>query len=64
MPVMRRDTGKVRLRHAINPVGSGTAGGVLRGSLIGSISLTDLVIGAASGTRTGSLADTGVDDNS
>ncbi len=55
MPVMGRDTGKVRLHQAIKPVGSGTASGALWGSLIGRIfrvPVMGLVIRAASSART------------
>lgn len=58
--------GKVRLHQAVNPVGTGAAGGALWGSLIGLIFLMPLMgpaTGAATGALAGSLTDTGVDDN-
>jgi uncharacterized membrane protein len=62
----REPNGKVKLHQAVNPTGSGAAGGALWGGLIGLIFLAPLLgaaIGAAAGAAGGALTDLGIEDN-
>jgi uncharacterized membrane protein len=64
--VTRRPDGKVKLHQAVNPTGSGAAGGALWGGLIGLIFLAPLLgaaIGAAAGAAGGAVTDLGIEDN-
>ena len=64
--VEHQPDGKIKLRQAMSPSGSGAAGGALWGGLIGLIFLVPLVgmaVGAASGAVAGKVTDVGVNDN-
>ena len=63
--VTREPGGKVKLHQAVNPTGTGAAGGALWGGLIGLIFLAPLLgaaIGAAAGAAGGALTDLGIED--
>ena len=59
--VTREPGGKVKLHQAVNPTGTGAAGGALWGGLIGLIFLAPL-LGAAAGSAGGALTDLGIED--
>jgi uncharacterized membrane protein len=62
----REGDGKVKLHQAVNPTGTGAAGGALWGGLIGLVFLAPLLgaaIGAAAGAAGGAVADLGIEDN-
>jgi uncharacterized membrane protein len=64
--VTREANGKVKLHQAVNPAGSGAAGGARWGGLIGLIFLAPLLgaaIGAGVGAASGAVTDLGIEDN-
>jgi uncharacterized membrane protein len=63
--VERRENGKVKVKQAVNLVGSSSLSGAFWGFLIGLIFLAPglgAIVGAASGALSGKLLDIGVDD--
>ena len=63
--VIRRPDGRLKLRQAVNLVGTGALGGAFWGMLIGLLfwmPWLGMAIGALSGTLGGALGDYGVDD--
>jgi uncharacterized membrane protein len=63
--VIRRASGKVKVRQAVNLVGSGALGGAFWGMLIGLLfwmPWLGMAVGALSGALGGALSDYGVDD--
>jgi uncharacterized membrane protein len=64
--VEREADGKVKLRQAYSPAGTGAAGGAVWGGIIGILFLAPLLgmaFGAASGALVGKMSDTGVNDD-
>ena len=63
--VVRRPDGKVKVKQAVNLVGSGALGGAFWGMLIGLLfwmPWLGMAVGALSGALGGALADYGLDD--
>jgi uncharacterized membrane protein len=63
--VVRREDGKVKVKHLTELVGSGAFGGAFWGLLVGllfAVPWMGLAVGAAAGATIGRLTDHGVDD--
>jgi uncharacterized membrane protein len=63
--LVRREDGKIKLKQSFSPTGTGAAGGMLWGGLIGLLFLAPILgmaIGGAAGAAGGALTDVGVDD--
>jgi Predicted membrane protein len=64
--VVRNHDGKVKVKQAVNLVGTGTVGGAFWGMLIGLLfwmPWLGMAIGAITGAITGKLSDYGIDDD-